>query len=201
MSGVKDFDFLLGSWNILNRRRTTPFSPKKDGVWEEFSAHSTSAKQLDGRARVEQYEATFPNGQLVLGLTIRAFDEATQQWSIVWLDNASHQILLLYCENLRMELASSIRLSPRHWMESWYMCALFGIILLRTKRAGNKPSRSMRAKPGIPTGLWNIEDRRNSSFCGVMVRFSGRRPPNPPIPPHILCSTAGTQAFQANRPE
>lgn len=87
MSGVKDFDFLLGSWNILNQRRTNPFSPTKDGVWEEFSAHSTSAKQLDGRVRVEQYEATFPNGQLVLGLTIRAFDETTQQWSIVWLDN------------------------------------------------------------------------------------------------------------------
>jgi len=87
MSGADDFDFLLGSWNIRNRRRTNPFSPDKDGGWEEFSATSTSAKQLDGRVRIEQYETTFPNGQLVLGLTIRAFDYVTQQWSIVWLDN------------------------------------------------------------------------------------------------------------------
>jgi len=87
MSGVTDFDFLLGSWTIRNRRRTNPFAPSQDGVWEEFLAVSTSAKQLDGRARVEQYEATFSNGQQVLGLTIRAFDQATQQWSIVWLDN------------------------------------------------------------------------------------------------------------------
>ena len=87
MSGVTDFDFLLGSWIVRNRRRTNPFSPEKEGIWEEFPAFSTSAKQLDGRVRVEQYEATFPNGQRVLGLTIRAFDQATQQWSIVWLDN------------------------------------------------------------------------------------------------------------------
>lgn len=87
ISGANDFDFLLGSWDIRNRRRTDPFSPNRDGVWEAFTATSTSAKQLDGRVRVEQYEATLPNGQLVLGLTIRAFDPATQHWSIVWLDN------------------------------------------------------------------------------------------------------------------
>jgi Protein of unknown function (DUF1579) len=86
MSEVTDFDFLLGSWTIHNRRRTNPFAPPSEGTWEEFSAVSTSAKQLDGRARVEQYEATFPDGQRVLGLTIRAFDQATKQWSIVWLD-------------------------------------------------------------------------------------------------------------------
>jgi hypothetical protein len=87
MSGVTDFDFLLGSWTIHNRRRTNPFAPAHEGGWEEFAAVSTSAKQLDGRARVEQYEARLPNGQLVLGLTIRAFDHTTEQWSIVWLDN------------------------------------------------------------------------------------------------------------------
>ncbi|GHO78385.1 hypothetical protein KSD_61560 [Ktedonobacter sp. SOSP1-85] len=87
MSGVTDFDFLLGSWNIRNLRRTNPFAPEKEGVWEEFPAFSTSAKQLDGRVRVEQYEATLPNGELVQGMTIRAFDQETQQWSIVWLDN------------------------------------------------------------------------------------------------------------------
>jgi hypothetical protein len=86
MSDVTDFDFLLGSWTILNRRRTSPFAPPNEGIWEEFVAVSTSAKQLDGRARVEQYEATFPDGQRVLGLTIRAFDQATKQWLIVWLD-------------------------------------------------------------------------------------------------------------------
>ena len=86
MSEVTDFDFLLGSWTIHNRRRTNPFAPPNEGTWEEFLAVSTSAKQLDGRARVEQYEATFPDGQRVLGLTIRAFDQATKQWSIIWLD-------------------------------------------------------------------------------------------------------------------
>lgn len=87
MSKVTDFDFLLGSWNIHNRRRTNPFEPPSEGTWEEFLAFSTSAKQLDGRARVEQYEATLSSEQQILGLTIRAFDQTTEQWSIVWLDN------------------------------------------------------------------------------------------------------------------
>ncbi len=87
MSHLTDFDFLLGSWIIRNRRRTNPFAPEPDGAWEEFSAVATSTKQLDGRVRVEQYEATLPNGEQVLGLTIRAFDLETHEWSIVWLDN------------------------------------------------------------------------------------------------------------------
>lgn len=31
MSGASDFDFLLGTWTIHNRRRTNPF--EKEGVW------------------------------------------------------------------------------------------------------------------------------------------------------------------------
>jgi hypothetical protein len=88
LSGATDFDFLLGAWSIRNRRRrATSLLAEKGGDWEEFPATHTGTKALDGKVTIEHYEATFPNGQLVKGLTIRAFDAATQQWAIVWLDN------------------------------------------------------------------------------------------------------------------
>ncbi len=87
MSGTNDFDFLLGSWNFRNRRRTNPYSLSQDGEWEEFVASLTGAKYLDGKVIIEQYEGTFPSGEKWLGLAIRTFDQQKQQWSIRWLDN------------------------------------------------------------------------------------------------------------------
>lgn len=89
MSGINDFDFLLGSWTIHNRRRTNAFSPTKDGVWEEFEAIHTGAKHLDGKVNIEHFEGAFPSGEIRKGLTIRTFDPQSQQWSICWLDNAN----------------------------------------------------------------------------------------------------------------
>src|SRR5450631_3722554 len=81
MSEATDFDFIQGTWNIHNRRWTNPFSSKQDGVWEEFAASHTGAKYLDGKVIIEQYEGTFPNGEIRKGLTIRTFDQHKQQWS------------------------------------------------------------------------------------------------------------------------
>jgi hypothetical protein len=53
MSGTNDFDFLLGSWNFRNRRRTNPYSLSQDGEWEEFVASLTGAKYLDGKVIIE----------------------------------------------------------------------------------------------------------------------------------------------------
>ena len=86
MSGASDFDFLLGTWTIHNRRRTNPF--EKEGVWEEFLATQTGGKYLDGRVQIEFFEGEMlPSGEVTKGLTIRTFDEQSQQWSIRWLDN------------------------------------------------------------------------------------------------------------------
>jgi hypothetical protein len=89
MSGANDFDFLLGGpWHVRNRRRTNALYRDREGVWEEFEAHhSGGVKYLDGRAIIDQFEGTFPSGEVRRGMTIRAFDEQTQRWSLVWLDN------------------------------------------------------------------------------------------------------------------
>ena len=75
MSGVTNFDFLLGTWYLEHLQQATDESILRSERWdlEEFPATSTSAKQLDGRVRIEQYEATLPNGQLVLEAVCKGF--------------------------------------------------------------------------------------------------------------------------------
>jgi hypothetical protein len=77
-----DFDFLLGSWSIHNRRRS------QGGVWEEFDATGTAAQHVAGSVRVDHYDAPeFPSRGHVEAVTVRAYDHARQEWSIVWLSN------------------------------------------------------------------------------------------------------------------
>jgi hypothetical protein len=87
LSGIHDFDFLVGPWTIRNRRRAHALYPDREGVWEEFVAHHTGVKYLDGKVIIDHFEGTFPDGEVRKGMTIRAFDEERQQWSLVWLDN------------------------------------------------------------------------------------------------------------------
>ncbi len=82
-----DFDFLIKPLSIRNRRRTNAMYPEKEGVWEEFDAHHSGAKYLDGKVIIDHFDGTFPDGEIRKGMTIRAFDEGNQQWSLVWLDN------------------------------------------------------------------------------------------------------------------
>jgi hypothetical protein len=88
MSGAADFDFLLGTWTIHNRRRNNPWGLEQDGVWEEFTATQTGVQYLDGKVQIEYFEGgSFPDGGIRKGVTIRTFDEPSQQWQIRWLDN------------------------------------------------------------------------------------------------------------------
>ncbi len=93
LSHAHDFDALLGSWTVVNRRRKgnyfapSPTDGGEAGEWEEFSGHDRFETQLDGRALVEHWEAMVPSRGRSLGFSIKAFDPDTQQWSIVWIDN------------------------------------------------------------------------------------------------------------------
>ena len=93
LSGAHDFDFYLHTWTVLNRRKKmhslvdTP-QENQDAVWEEFPGIAgMGTKHLDGRVMIDHYESTFPNGQQVKGLNIRTFDDESNIWSLVWLDN------------------------------------------------------------------------------------------------------------------
>ncbi|GHO47961.1 DUF1579 domain-containing protein [Ktedonospora formicarum] len=90
-SGANAFDSLIGTWNVHNRRvkgnYALPNQPGNEPEWEEFTGHDRFEPQLNGRAVVEHWEATLPDGIQALGLSIKAFEPETQQWSIIWIDN------------------------------------------------------------------------------------------------------------------
>lgn len=90
-SHAHDFDVLLGSWKVMNRRKKGKyFLPDQAcgeaAEWEEFWGHDRFETQLDGRAIVEHWEATLPCGERVLGYSVKAFEPTTQQWAIIWID-------------------------------------------------------------------------------------------------------------------
>ena len=85
------FDVLLGSWQVVNRRKKgnylVPTQADGEAEWEEFSGHDRFEIQLDGRAIVEHWEATLPSGERLLGYSVKAFESTTGQWAIIWIDN------------------------------------------------------------------------------------------------------------------
>lgn len=91
-SHAHDFDALLGSWKVMNRRKKGNYFSSTQAYgeaaeWEEFSGRDRFETQLDGRAIVEHWEATLPSGERALGYSVKAFEPATGQWAIIWIDN------------------------------------------------------------------------------------------------------------------
>ena len=79
---IQDFDFLVGTWNVANRRL------RERGVgndeWDEFPATMTLIQRLDGIVNIDQID--FPTKGFS-GLTFRSFDIAQQRWSIYWVNS------------------------------------------------------------------------------------------------------------------
>ncbi|MEU9836324.1 hypothetical protein AB0D67_32715 [Streptosporangium sp. NPDC048047] len=76
---MNDFDFLIGTWDVANRRRTDFLDAASE--WEEFPAVSHASRHFDGGANFDEIE--FPD-QGSAGLTLRLYDPATGQWSLYW---------------------------------------------------------------------------------------------------------------------
>ncbi|HEU5393106.1 MAG TPA: hypothetical protein VFV73_45215 [Streptosporangiaceae bacterium] len=53
---MNDFGFLAGTWDIVNRWRTSFLDP--DNTWEEFPGVSRASRHFDGNANFD--EITFP---------------------------------------------------------------------------------------------------------------------------------------------
>ncbi len=93
MSGTTDFDFFLHTWDVVNKRkkvRSLYENPEdnQEAPWEEFPAIcGMGTKYCDGRVMIDHYEATFPSGQVVKGVNVRAYNPETGEWSFIWLDN------------------------------------------------------------------------------------------------------------------
>lgn len=79
-----DFDFLIGKWDVSNRRLPKQLQGSHD--WETFKATS-HAHLLPGG--IGNYDEFAPIGWRpgFVGMSLRAFNPQTQLWSIFWLSN------------------------------------------------------------------------------------------------------------------
>jgi len=80
----RDFDFLIGRWEVSNRRLPRPLQGSTE--WETFKA-TNHAHLLPGG--IGNYDEFVPVGWRpgFVGMSLRAFNPQTQAWSIFWLSN------------------------------------------------------------------------------------------------------------------
>ncbi len=79
---VTDFDFLVGSWDVHNRRLVERLAGSEE--WDEFPATMRSVGAFDGKANFD--ETVFPTKGFS-GLTLRVIDPTTSQWSLYWVSS------------------------------------------------------------------------------------------------------------------
>ncbi len=86
---MDDFAFLHGSWNVANRRLTTPLGGPGATTWEEFPGQAVVRPLFGSAGNID--EITFPTlGRQ--GVTLRLFDRETRQWSIHWSDSRTGRL-------------------------------------------------------------------------------------------------------------
>ena len=78
-----DFDFLLGRWNVRNRRLIRGLAGADE--WYEFDSKA-AARPLPAGLGTEDVFCTGYGGGFV-GMSFRFYDPATGLWSIYWTDS------------------------------------------------------------------------------------------------------------------
>ena len=76
---MNNFDFLIGTWDVRNRKLAKTFVGGAD--WEEFPGISTCVSAFEGAGNFD--EIVFPTLEM-RGLTLRLFNPATKEWSLYW---------------------------------------------------------------------------------------------------------------------
>lgn len=84
--GPGDFDFLMGSWKVKNRRLRERL--KGSTTWDEFEGTVVARPIWGGKANLNEFEAEGPSGQ-IQGLALRLFNPQSRQWSIYWATSAN----------------------------------------------------------------------------------------------------------------
>lgn len=78
-----DFDFIIGDWRVQHRRLDARLVNCQ--TWTSFEGRSSTAKILGGFGNLEDNLLQHPDGPFH-AVAMRAYDPATRQWSIWWLD-------------------------------------------------------------------------------------------------------------------
>ena len=81
-TGLRDFDFLHGQWNVTHRRLRARGAGSTD--WEQYSGSAETRPLLAGLCNVEEHRI---EGQPFSGVALRCFDRAAKQWQIYWVSD------------------------------------------------------------------------------------------------------------------
>jgi hypothetical protein len=83
MTSTHDFDFMIGDWEVTNRRL------KQRGIgsdeWDVFSSYQKAQLLMGGTVSVD--ESDFP-AKGFKGMTLRLYDPAKNQWAIYWINSS-----------------------------------------------------------------------------------------------------------------
>jgi hypothetical protein len=79
-----DFDLFFGSWHVKHRRIKERL--KGSTEWIDFDGTCEMQPFLGGLANMDDNTFNFPPGPF-RGVSLRAFDPATKNWAIWWLDS------------------------------------------------------------------------------------------------------------------
>jgi hypothetical protein len=85
--GMPDFDFAIGTWNVVNRTLTSAFTSSTD--WVSYPSTVTCWSIFDGNGTLD--EVIFPT-KGTRGMTLRLFDRELKEWSIYWADSRTGQL-------------------------------------------------------------------------------------------------------------
>src|SRR4051812_4090904 len=77
-----DFDFLLGTWHVANRRLTNLLDPSCE-EWEEFEATSEARAILGGIGNVDHFRTDGYEG-----FSLRLYEPGDDVWRIWWSSTA-----------------------------------------------------------------------------------------------------------------
>jgi hypothetical protein len=88
-SGVRDFDFWIGSWKVRNRRLVERLAGSDE--WEEFDAEVVARFLMDGLGNEDEFRTDHDGG--FIGMSFRFFDPVEKRWSIYWADSRRSGVL------------------------------------------------------------------------------------------------------------
>ena len=86
MIAIQNFDFLIGNWNVLNKRLKERLNNCTE--WTEFSAEMETKPFLKGLGLMDEMKSSH-FGDNFIGFSIRMVNPATNIWTIYWADTAS----------------------------------------------------------------------------------------------------------------
>ena len=83
IQGGRDFDFLMGRWDVRNRRLRARLAGSDE--WDVFESTVVARSILDGLGNEDEFRTGFDGG--FVAMSFRFFDPVSGLWSIYWADS------------------------------------------------------------------------------------------------------------------